>query len=230
MGYTRQEIIDKCKLAVSDISSFYKADFINYRGKTSDTKEYYTEVVSEYVCDNIYLLDSIRQIKRETSYKTLGHDGNYSASSNRLEEVTAMQMFKQCKEGTEYDYIGQIIDYQTPLKNQKKDDAGKIDLLSVRENKVFILELKKEDSTETMLRCVLEGYTYLKTVCAEKLISDFKLSGIQEICAAPLVFKGMSQWKEMQEKRPHISKLIKITGCKPYYIHKNNDKFIITED
>ena len=70
-------------------------------------------------------------ITRKESYKTKGHDGIYNPNSNRLEEITAMQMYNQCKDGSIYDFIGKIIDYQTPLKNSKTDDAGKIDLLSL---------------------------------------------------------------------------------------------------
>jgi len=230
MGYLRKEIIEKCEKGILDVSNFYKADFINYRGKTSDTCEYYTEIVAEYACNNIERFSEIRKIKREASYRVYGHDGIYSDTSNRLEERTAMKMFNQCQDGSEFDFIGRVIDYQTPLKNRKTDDAGKIDLLSVKEDTVFILELKKEDSTETMLRCVLEGYTYLKTVDEEKLFNDFKLKNIKNIYASPLVFRGKEQWREMQEDRPQLFRLMKLVGSKPYYIDIQENKYIITED
>lgn len=230
MGYLREEIIKKCEEAILDVSNFYKADFINYRGKTSDTGEYYTEVIAEYVYDNIEILNSIRKITREAPYNSDGHDGNYSSTSNRLEEISAMKLFKQCGDGCELDYIGEIIDYQTPLKNKKTDDAGKIDLLSVKDDTVFILELKKEDSVETMLRCVLEGFTYLQIVDKDKLISDFKLKGINKICSSPLVYRNMNQWKEMQEYRPKLIRLMKRLNSVPYYITMQEGKFVITED
>lgn len=230
MGYLRKEIIEKCDQAIKDVANFYKSDFINYRGKTSDTDEYYTEVIAEYVCDNIENFHEIRKITRETSYKTCGHDGKYFDASNRVEEITAMKIFNQCKDGSEFDYVGKIIDYQTPLKNVKNDEAGKIDLLSVLSDTVFILELKKEDSDETMLRCVLEGYTYLKTVDEDKLVDDFGLKGINKVCASPFVFRKMSQWKEMQENRPKLFQLMKLLNSKPYYISVQDNKFVVTED
>lgn len=230
MVYSRREVIEKCEKEISDVSNFYKADFINYRGKTIDTGEYYTEVIAEYICDNIERFDEIQKITRRASYQTNEHEGNYSKNSNRLEEITAMQMFRQCKDGTEFDFIGKIIDYQTPLKNKKTDNAGKIDLLSVKDHTVFILELKREDSKETMLRCVLEGYTYLKTVDADKLCSNFNLNGIRNIYASPLVFRGKEQWREMQEQRGQLHRLMNLLSSKPYYITKRGDKYIITED
>lgn len=230
MGYLRKEIIEKCQYAMQDISNFYKADFVNYRGETTDTGECYTEVIAEYLCNRIEVFEGIHKITRETSYKTPSHNGIFSETSNRLEEITAMRLFHQCRDASEFEFIGTIIDYQTPLKNKKSDDTGKIDLLSVKEDAVFLLELKREDSTETMLRCVLEGYTYLKTVDIVKLLHDFNLKNIKKVYAAPLVFKGGSQWREMQEERSKLFRLMKMLDSMPYYITQQEEKFFITEE
>jgi len=101
-------------------------------------------------------------------------------NSNREEEKIAMKLFHSSQnQGKVFDIIGKIIDYQTPLKNVQTDDAGKIDLLAYNEKEnpktLRILELKKPDSEETMLRCVLEAYTYLKVVDKDKLLKDFGL-------------------------------------------------------
>ena len=55
MGYTRKTIIDKCEKAFNDIKTFYKQPLVNYSGKTIDTIEYYTEVISEFLIDNLNL-------------------------------------------------------------------------------------------------------------------------------------------------------------------------------
>ncbi|MBV1757625.1 MAG: hypothetical protein KMY55_07250 [Dethiosulfatibacter sp.] len=230
MSYTREEIISKCNNALEDVSNFYKHKFINYRGRTKDTNEIYSEIVAEFVCDNILIFQSIPSITREATYRVKSHDGVYSENSNRLEEITAMQMFNYCKGGSEYDFIGRVIDYQTPLKNRRGDVSGKIDLLSVLNETVFILELKKEDSNETMLKCVLEGFTYLKTIDTQKLKLDFELDRIEKFVACPLVFKGREQWKEMQEDRPQLKRLIKLLDSVPYYVTVEDNKYIITED
>ena len=102
-------------------------------------------------------------IRRTLSYRTYTHDGVYSLTSNREEEITAMKMFNFCKSGGCYEKIGEILDYQTPLKDRQRDKAGKIDLLAYDGKILRMLELKKPHTGETMLRCVLEGYTYLRT-------------------------------------------------------------------
>ncbi len=229
MSYTKQQILDKCSEALKNINSFYAQDFVNYRGKTTDTGEYFTEVIAEFVIAHINEFKGIEHITRKESYKTESHKGEYSASSNRIEEITAMKIFNQCKDAP-LDFIGTIIDYQTPLKNSRDDEAGKIDLLSDDGRQLIILELKKPDSEETMLRCVLEGYTYLKTVDKAKLLKDFgKDPDDYGLSASPLVLKNGEQWKEMQKDRPKLRELMKLLDSKPYYFSEKDGKFIVED-
>ena len=130
------------KEAKSDMKNFYKKEFVNYSGETSDTKEYYTEIIAEWLLDNFYLFDAIK-IKNE--------------NSNREEEKIAMELFNiSQKEGKKFYIIGKILDYQTPLKNKQGDEAGKIDLLAYNKDSdtgiLRILELKKADSDEMCFR------------------------------------------------------------------------------
>ncbi|MBR5156377.1 MAG: hypothetical protein IKW59_01255 [Clostridia bacterium] len=230
MQYTRQDIINKCTQALKNVKIFYQQPFINYGGKTTDTNEYYTEVIAEFLIDNLdEYINGIPKITRESSYKTLTHTGEYDETTPREEEKIAMEMFNQSKDGTPYNLIGNIIDYQTPLKNKRTDIAGKIDLLSYDGNCLRVLELKKPFSDETMLRCVLEGYTYLKTVDTAKLLDNFELPANTKVVACPFVFKYGKQYQEMLEKRPHLYKLMEMLEIKPYYI-KEQDNLYYVED
>ncbi len=215
---TRQEIFDEIDTAKNDMDNFYKKNFINYRGKTKNTNEYYTEIVAEWLLqDTENYLDKITKISRETSYKTLTHNGKISnENTNRYEEVLAKKLFQQKK----FKEIGEIIDYQTPLKNKQIDSSGKIDLLAYDKEKniLRILELKTFESMETMLRCVLEAYTYFKKVDTKKLLSDFGLPDDTEVRAAVLVFKNGFQHNEMKSGRNNLEKLIKKLGIEIFYI------------
>ena len=227
MVYTRNDILEQCKAAFQSISTFYKQPFINYRGKTDDTGEYFTEVIAEFLCEHISeFMNGIDTITRESSYKTPGHDGVIKDyDSGREEEIIAMKMYDK-----EYDFIGKMIDYQTPLKNKRTDEAGKIDLLAYDGATLRILELKKPDSDETMLRCVLEGYTYLKTANIAKLLEDFVKPSDTIVKACPFVFKNGEQHSEMMEQRPHLKQLMDLLDSKPYYISETNGKYYVTEE
>ena len=230
MSYTKKSIISKCENAFKDIKTFYKQSFINYSGKTTDTHEYYTEVIAEFINNNLdEYISGIPKITRETSYKTPSHIGEFDINTPREEEKIAMEMFKQSVNGYSYNSIGKIIDYQTPLKNKRSDAAGKIDLLSYNGNCVRILELKKPFSDESMLRCVLEGYTYLKTIDTVKLLKDFGLPNETRVLASPFVFKYGHQYQEMLETRPALFTLMKKLDIKPYYITKQDNIYIVEE-
>lgn len=226
MDYTEKEIIEICEKEMKNPSTFYQAEVINYRGKTTDTDELYNEIVAKYVCEHIKeFVGGILKITRKTTYKTASHTGERIPSDLRKEEQIAVELFNQ----KHFDFIGDIIDYQTPLKNTSKDVAGKIDLLSYAGETLYILELKKPDSTETMLRCVLEGYTYMKTADTEKLLSNFDLPADTKVVACPFVFLNGEQHNEMKENRPNLKNIMRLLNSKPYYIIKENNKYKVVE-
>ena len=230
--YSKKEILEE----IQDMRNFYKRKVVNYRGTTSDSKEYYTEVVAEWILKNIYLFDYIKPITREKSYKVDTHDGIIkNKGSKREEEKIAMKLFDLSQnQGKVFEIIGKIIDYQTPLKDIQTDKAGKIDLLAYNESKktLRILELKKPDSEETMLRCVLEAYTYLKVVDKAKLLKDFGLPENTKIKACPFVFYGKEQYREMQaikDDRENLGKLIEKLGIEVIYLKEENGEYSVVK-
>lgn len=161
----------------------------------------------------------LKQIKRERAHLLKKKPQKCPLRNHTI----AMQMFNYCKTGNSFDEVGRIIDYQTPLKAKRSDEAGKIDLLAYDGTSLHILELKKPDSEETMLRCVLEGYTYLKTVDAEKLLSDFMLPPDTKVIASPLVFKDGLQWAELSEDRPWLKQLMRFLESTPFAFDEHNE-------
>lgn len=226
-GYTRIELLKKIDESISDFKNFYKKPFINYRGKTLDTGEFYTEVISQYLIENIELFDNIETITRESSYQQ-GHTGTTTNEiSNRVEERIAMQMYNK----REINGLGKIIDYQIPLKNKQQDKGlGKIDLLSMKDEELILLELKTPDSTETMLRCILEGATYQRIVNLEKLKTDFEIFEETKFKSSPLVRFGGSQYKELKENRPYLIRLMELLEIKPLFYHEENGIYKIIDD
>ena len=98
--------------------------------------------------------------------------------TNRKEEILAKLLFYQ----REVSGLGHIFDYQTPLKKTKKDSYGKIDLLGYnKDDKCYsIIELKYRPSSseETLLRCILEAYTYYKLLDLDQIVSTDSHEGI----------------------------------------------------
>ena len=229
--YSKEEIIKKLEASKSEMGQFYSEDFLNYISETSEKEGDYTEIIAGWLLDNIELFNEIKLITREKSYKVKTHDGIIkNEESKREEEKIAMKLFDSSKNrGKVFNIIGKIIDYQTPLKNVRGDKAGKIDLLAYNENEktLRILELKRPDSKETMLRCVLEAYTYLKVMDKDKLLKDFGLPENTVIKACPFVFYGKEQYREMQQDREHLKELIEKLGIEVIYLEEKDGEYSI---
>ena len=90
-----------------------------------------------------------------------------------------------------------------------------------------ILELKKANSDETMLRCVLEAYTYLKIVDKTKLLKDFGLPEKTIVKACPFAFFEGEQYKEMQEGREHLEELITKLDVEIIYLKEEKGEYSI---
>lgn len=93
--------------------------------------------------------------------------------------------------------IGEVVDYQVPIFHTSHTGGGrKIDLLSIKrevcngiiQEKLYILELKRDRSVETLPRCLMEAYTYSVMVKRDKLIHDYGLSPDAKIVVCPLIF------------------------------------------
>lgn len=216
MAYKEEQIIQNLEEAAKNIATFYQLKCINYRGKSNEGK-YYTEIIAEWCLQHLDLFEGIEVIKREENYKTRSREKPQKTYTNRKEE----DMAKEMKKSGEIKNIGEILDYQVPLKARRQDNAGKIDLLALdRENKCLrILELKRPDSSETLLRCVLEGFTYLKLVDKEKLKGEYipnEIKGDIEVVANPLVADNGKQMDEYRSTdRPKLHELIAKWNIKP---------------
>ncbi len=211
--YTKDELLEMVALAETSMATFYQKDFLNYTGVTKDTEEYDTEVIARWCLDHLERFEKIASITRESPYQ-VGHDGAPKQEGDRLEEHLAIDLFQK-----ELPLLGKILDYQVPLKNRRDDAAGKIDLLAYDGRTLRILELKAPNSDETMLRCILEGYTYLRVVDQKGLLKDFGLPGDTEVKASPLVFRDSRPFLEMTaEDRPALKELAEKLDCQPFYI------------
>ena len=222
MAYSRKDYLKKLKDALKKYgaSGLYSINEVNYVGITKDTKELYTEVFAEWLLENPGLLEGIEEHRRERKYRISSHEQRAIPNSNRQEEIIAIKLYKsRDSEKVLHAGFGRILDYQIPLKSSQQDSAGKIDLLSQDGSDVLILELKKPDSKETMLRCVLEAYTYSKMVVKEKLFREYGINQTSSLIPAPLVFEGSGPLGDFERgKRPKLFELMDRLDIKPIII------------
>ena len=176
-------------------ANFYKAPIVNYKGYVKgaiqEDKNRYSEVISSTLLSK-NLLQSWKELApvRPNHFDT-AHTPSEKVEmeklqgTNRKEEILAKLLFYQ----REVAGLGYIFDYQTPLKETQDDSYGKIDLLGYNtDDKCYsVIELKyrPSGSDETLLRCILEAYTYYKLLDLNQIKSDVGHGGIKNLKELP---------------------------------------------
>lgn len=163
-------------------------------------------------------ISRINPITRQKSYYTKSHSNpKINVNSKREEE----NFIKGLKIENHYnDTIGEVLDYQIPLRSDENDKNIKcFDLLTYKPeaNELFIAEAKKDKSPETLLRACLEVQTYFQIVDRNKLKLDFTEEGFigsenVHVKKAVLIFEDSQAAKEYNEviigKRPNLERLL----------------------
>ena len=185
-GITLSDEKDNTKFA----ANFYKSAIVNYKGKVTGSKDLYSEVIAETLINDNFIKDWLNLIPVRPEHFKINHpntDENVDALkiTNRKEEILAKLLFYQGN----VDGLGYIFDYQTPLKATQNDSYGKIDLLGYNtDDKCYsVIELKyrPSGSEETLLRCVLEAYTYYRLLDIKQINSAVGHDGIQKLKKLP---------------------------------------------
>lgn len=217
-----KETVKVLEYELKNAKNLYNSSCINWKGKPLDSKEYYTEVISRELWEpkKLVLLEKIDQINR-VNYNISTHDGHHNGETNRAEEISAMRL-----KGKKLEKLGLVIEYQVPLKEKRSDDAGKIDLVTCTNKSVYIVELKYIGNKETLLRAILEIWTYYKQLNKINFLNSFKLqkqNKTEDIRKAVLLSVGCNAYNEAKDlkKRPELKKLAKALNVDIFLLEEN---------
>lgn len=99
--------------------------------------------------------------------------------------------------------IGEVLDYEIPIFRVGNCN---IDLIAVKKttngnkgdnDQLFLIELKRNRSPESLLRCILEAYTYSVFVDRSRLKESYNVSQRAKIFVCPLIFEGSSAHNDL---------------------------------
>jgi len=178
------------KVSTKFAANFYKSAIVNYKGYVKGSKDLYSEVIAETLVTDGFIKDWLNLIPVRPEHFKINHSNENEKLdalkiTNRKEEILAKLLFYQGN----IDGLGYIFDYQTPLKEARNDSYGKIDLLGYNtDDKCYsVIELKyrPSGSDETLLRCILEAYTYYKLLDLNQIKSDVGHGGIKNLKELP---------------------------------------------
>lgn len=180
----RNEVLDKLQ---NDPNLFYKSKFLNYSGKPADSEEPYVEIIANELINNYNLVMKIGENSPIRKVKCFNaHPSHIPNVKSRLERFKQLEYCERLLAIALYNSnktysIGKIFDYEVPLKEKQSDKYGKIDIVSKDDDKqsIKLIELKikaKNENDETLLRALLEVYTYYKLIrnSFDKFLMDYK--------------------------------------------------------
>ncbi len=179
-------------------------DKINHYNKISQNEFY--EILNNFTIsrcpisneihlrENNYFIHDIEKIKKDyqnqlpyyiENQKELYKTSSRNNGLKKLGNKTTMYEKDLCKEiwfasynGVEYPF--DVIDIQTPLKKERNDKYGELDLVGVdideKTTYLYLIEAKPLSTKETLLRATVESITYKHLITAnqEKFINDFQ--------------------------------------------------------
>ena len=171
----REDKFSKLTNQQKEVGNFYKTSILNYHGYVTGekkiTENLYTERIAKSILEHDLLTkwNSLMPVRENHFVPDHSKECECIISTNRKEEILAKLLYRQ----GDVVGLGKILDYQTPLKEKKSDSYGKIDLLSYnkKDNLISVVELKYRPSVsdETLLRCILEAYTYYKLLMLDQV-------------------------------------------------------------
>ncbi|OGU55968.1 MAG: hypothetical protein A2X64_08840 [Ignavibacteria bacterium GWF2_33_9] len=213
------------KLLSKNPARIYSSNVLKWKGKTNDSKQFYTEIIAEEFFKKLNIIQSITIVPRVKSYfnHNIALNGLHKRESSQEEANFAKSLVLE-----KLPTLGMVFDYQIPISNTRKDGNGKIDIISINEvtNKSYLIELKYFDNDkDTLLTSIMEIYTYSKQCDEKKFLEEIKKlykkgNAKTKIQPVVLLCEGSLSAKEANEvkngKRPLLKKLIEILGIEVY--------------
>ncbi len=221
MDYTKEKIVEMTGTDIAEhgnwikdldskndfmgADTFWLSESASRIGKTSDTNEDYTEVVGAFLLENGFIekdnFTGVKQITKKAPYQV--HTKFSPAAcylSLHLEEK-----------------FGTIIESEIELGNYPDDKAGVVDLITYKKDtdELNLIEFESDYSENTLLSAALKIQTHYQTIDKEKLVNDFYSkedspisSKNPQIKKVLVLLKGSNAYKEYQENRPNITKIL----------------------
>ncbi len=221
MDYTKEKIVEMTGTDIAehgnwikDLNSkndfmgadtFWLSESASRIGKTSDTNEDYTEVVGAFLLENGFI-----EKDNFTGVKQITKKAPYQAHTKFSPAACYLSLHLEEKFGT-------IIESEIELGNYPDDKAGVVDLITYKKDtdELYLIEFEQYYSENTLLSAALKIQTHYQTIDKEKLVNDFYSkedspisSKNPQIKKVLVLLKGSNAYKEYQENRPNITKIL----------------------
>jgi hypothetical protein len=202
---------NKNKESLTEEWANLKKDWFSIYNWASLSRKGYSEEIAKLLLDEFEGVKISYTGLRKNSFSLSSHHGQCQLStdiSQHVEKRFCRALFNLKK----LPLLGKVVDYEVPFKEKSESKHGDIDLLSYKDDKLFVIEAKKIGSSESILKAILEAYVYSKLVYAAKKVfyADFKIDPGATIKPAVLTFVNSTSGQQLikMAQCPNIKTLI----------------------
>jgi len=209
MEKTEQEIINLLNgdIESGNLSKLYDQEYINYSGNPSDNKNIlYSDIIAKQLIERLFLFNNghIEKIERKNYGNGLYIQEDHKRIGNEAKNLpyNTEPQFAKYIYNSELQYLGKIIDFEIPIGDRS---LGAVDLLAYNGEILSLVELKGNNSDETMLRAILEICTYdcqINKIQLEKELKENNMcQNIKRIKKAILISETSPLYKHYKETK-----------------------------
>jgi hypothetical protein len=223
-GKTREELQDMFNRLNNNWYSIYNWPSINSKSYLNEISDI---ILNSY--DAIKL--DLRDLREKNFWLKDSHIGTcqIKPTKNIQEKRICRAMFNYKDLGV----MGNVRDYEVPLKGISKSKHGDIDLLSIKDNEVFIIEAKNPNTNTSIVKGILQAFTYCQLVQQVKssFFSDFNIDQGSILIPSVLVFNDSECGKEMRSIKQYGSLIRLLNRLNMACLEEGNGRiklFIIT--
>lgn len=177
----------------------------------------YTEWIAGRVAAT---LDGVRLVTdglRARSFRVADHRGQIKLGTG-IEQMTEKRLVRAMFNATEIPLLGQVIDYEVPLKDNDAAAHGDIDLLCTQPGVCLCVEAKKPLAGESVLKAVLQAFTYTALVATRKqaFLTSFGLDPKLILTPAVLTFASAQSGRQLAAlgQYPNLVGLIRLLNTR----------------
>jgi hypothetical protein len=173
----------------------------------------YTEWIAERIATSFPQIELVAEGLRTRSFRAADHRGQIRLRTG-INQLTEKRIVRAMFNSSPLPLMGDVIDYEIPLKDIKKAKHGNIDLLCVLPQTALCVEAKKPKSNESILKAVLEAFVYTSLVATKKqsFLTSFNLDQNLLLTPAVLTFASTQSGRQLKmiNKYPQLLGLIRV--------------------
>jgi hypothetical protein len=140
------------------------------------------------------------------------HRGQVSVAEGKESVVNEKRIVRAIYNAKRLPLLGRILDYEAPLRAERDANHGDVDLVSVCRGDCLCLEAKKPGSTESLLKPMLQAYTYARLLWQyrRRFLDEYELDTQTRLTPGVLTFPDTAsgQMLDTLQRGSNLSKLI----------------------